>query len=148
VGKAYAELGEIARRHVPQGESWQVVVMRQVPGGEEVLLGGRRDQAFGPVVAFGAGGVWTEILEDVALKIAPISPREAQRQILETKMGQILQGARGRPPADLPALSRALSALSHLMDRFPAIQEVDLNPVRVFPGEKGLLALDVRVRVQ
>ena len=147
VGKAFVQLADIARRHVPQGESWQVVVMSQTAGGEEVLLGGRRDQAFGPVVAFGAGGVWTEILEDVALKIAPISPKEAQRQILETKMGQILQGVRGRPPADLPALSQALSALSHLMDRFPAIQEVDLNPVRVFPGEKGLLALDVRVRV-
>ncbi|MEJ2093020.1 MAG: acetate--CoA ligase family protein [Syntrophobacterales bacterium] len=147
VGKAYAELAETARKHVPQGEPWQVVVMKQAAAGDEVLLGSRRDQAFGPVVAFGAGGVWTEILEDVALKIAPISSREARRQVLETKMGQILQGARGRAPADVDALSRALSALSHLMDRFAAIQEVDLNPVRVFPGEKGLLALDVRVRV-
>jgi len=147
VTRAFAELADTAKRHVPPGESWQVVVMKQAMAGEEVLLGGRRDQAFGPVVAFGAGGVWTEILEDVALRVAPISPREAERQILETKMGQILQGARGRLPADLPALSRALSALSHLMDRFPAIQEVDLNPVRVFPGEPGLMALDVRVRV-
>lgn len=147
VSRAFAEIANTAKRHVPSGETWEVVVMKQATAGDEVLLGGRRDQAFGPVVAFGAGGVWTEILEDVALRVAPISPREAERQILETKMGQILQGARGRLPADLSALSRALSALSHLMDRFPAIQEVDLNPVRVFPGEKGLLALDVRVRV-
>jgi acyl-CoA synthetase (NDP forming) len=62
-------------------------------------------------------------------------------------MGLILQGARGRPAADLEALSRALAAVSHLMERFPQIQEVDLNPVRVFPGEKGIVALDVRVRV-
>jgi acetyltransferase len=145
--KAFQDLTEIARVQVPPGEPWQVVVMQQAAAGEEALLGARRDQAFGPVVAFGAGGVWTETLEDVALRIAPISPREAQRQILETKMGRILQGVRGRPPADLPALSRALSALSHLMDRFPQIHEVDLNPVRVFPGEKGIVALDVRVRV-
>lgn len=147
VSAAYRRLRDLAAGHLPPGEAWQVVVMKQLSGGEEVLLGASRDQAFGPVVAFGAGGVWTEILEDVALRVAPISPREARRQILETRMGRILQGVRGRPPADLDALSRALSALSHLMDRFPQIQEVDLNPVLVFPGQKGLTALDARVRV-
>jgi len=147
VAAAYRQLADLAGRHLAPGEPWQVVVMQQVAEGEEVLLGASRDQAFGPVVAFGAGGVWTEILEDVALRVAPISPREARRQILETRMGRILQGARGRPAADLEALSRALSALSHLMDRFPQIQEVDLNPVRTFPGEKGMVALDARVRV-
>ncbi len=121
--------------------------MRQVPQGEEVLLGSRRDQSFGPLVACGAGGVLAEIMEDVALRVAPISPGEARRQILETRLGRILEGVRGRPAADLEALSQALSALSHVMERFPQIQEVDLNPVRVFPGEKGILALDVRIRV-
>jgi len=147
VATAFQQLVEVAREHLPSDEPWQVVVMRQVAGGEEVLLGSRRDEAFGPVVAFGAGGVWTEILEDLALRVAPISPREARRQIHETKMGRILAGARGRPAADLEALSRALSALSHLMDRFPLIQEVDLNPVRAFFGEPGIWALDVRIRV-
>jgi acetate---CoA ligase (ADP-forming) len=98
-------------------------------------------------VAFGAGGIWTEILEDVALRVAPISPREARRQILETRIGAILSGARGRPPADLEALCRGLSILSHLMDRFPRIEEMDLNPVRVFPGEQGMWTLDARIRV-
>ena len=98
-------------------------------------------------MACGAGGVLTEIMEDVALRVAPISPGEARRQILETRLGRILEGVRGRPAADLEALSQALSALSHVMERFPQIQEVDLNPVRVFPGEKGILALDVRIRV-
>jgi acyl-CoA synthetase (NDP forming) len=148
VASAYRRLQEVAATHLPLGEPWQVVVMKQVTGGEEVLLGASRDQAFGPVVAFGAGGVWAEVLEDVALRVAPISPLEARRQILETKMGRILQGVRGRPPADLEALSRALSVLSHLMDRFPQIQEVDLNPVLTFPGQMGLLALDARIRVQ
>ena len=147
VAAAYQQLADLAARAVPAGEAWEVVVMKQVPAGEEVLLGGRRDQSFGPLVACGAGGVLTEILEDVALRVAPISPGEAHRQIMETRLGRILEGVRGRPAADLEALSQALSALSHLMERFPRVQEVDLNPVRVFPGEKGILALDVRIRV-
>ncbi|MGQ9687937.1 MAG: acetate--CoA ligase family protein [Desulfobaccales bacterium] len=147
VAAAYRRLTDVAARHLPPGESWEVVVMKQVAGGEEVLLGARRDQSFGALVAFGAGGIWTEILEDVALRVAPISPREARRQVLETKIGAILAGARGRPAADLEALCRGLSVLSHLMDRFPRIQEIDLNPVRVFPGGPGLVALDARVRV-
>lgn len=147
VAQGYRRLAELAAQHLLPGEAWEVVVMKQVSGGEEVLLGARRDQAFGPLVACGAGGILTEILEDVALRVAPISPREARRQILETRIGRILEGVRGRPAADLEALSRALSVLSHLMARFPHLQEVDLNPVRVFPGGQGILALDVRVRV-
>jgi acetate---CoA ligase (ADP-forming) len=137
VAAAYRQLADLAARQLPPGEAWEVVVMKQVSGGEEVLLGARRDQSFGALVAFGAGGIWTEIMEDVALRVAPISPREASRQILETRMGGILSGARGRPPADLEALCRGLSVLSHLMDRFPRIEEIDLNPVRVFPGERA-----------
>jgi hypothetical protein len=65
----------------------------------------------------------------------------------ETRIGRILAGAPGRPPADLKSLSRALAALSQLMLHFPRIREVDLNPVRVFPGKPGVLALDARVRL-
>jgi acyl-CoA synthetase (NDP forming) len=147
VAAAYQQLADIAARQLPPGEPWEVVVMKQVAGGEEVLLGGQRDQSFGALVACGAGGVLTEILEDVALRVAPLSPQEAMRQIRETRIGRILEGVRGRGAADLEGLSRALSVLSHLMERFPRVQEVDLNPVRVFPGEKGILILDARVRV-
>jgi acetyltransferase len=144
---AFQELAGLAKAHLPPGEPWQVVVMRQAAGGEEVLLGASRDPSFGPVVAFGAGGIWAEFMDDLVLRVAPFSPREARWQIRETRMGRILQGARGRPSADLEALSRALSVLSHLMDRFPQIREVDLNPVMAFPGKPGLLALDARVKV-
>jgi acyl-CoA synthetase (NDP forming) len=147
VAAAYQQLADLAAKELPPGEAWEVVVMKQVAGGEEVLLGGQRDQSFGPLVACGAGGILTEIMEDVSLRVAPISPQEARRQILETRIGRILEGVRGRHAADLEALSRALSALSHLMERFPQVQEVDLNPVRVSPGEKGLVVLDARVRV-
>ncbi len=147
VSLGFARLAEIAGRQVPSGEAWQVVVMPQVSGGEEVILGARRDPNFGPVVAFGAGGTWTEVLEDIALRVAPLGVEEARNLVLETRMGRILAGVRGQPPADLDFLARALATLSHLMLAFPQVQEVDLNPVRVFPGAKGILALDARVRV-
>ena len=147
VQQAFGRLAQVAQSHLPPREAWQVVVMSQVAGGLELLLGARRDDSFGPVVAFGAGGVDTEILDDVALRLAPLNPAQARDLMAETRIGRILAGTRGRPPADLDSLSRALTALSQLMLQFPQIREVDLNPVRVFPGKPGLLALDARIRV-
>jgi len=147
VKKAFARLAQEARTHLPPQEAWQVVVMSQVSGGRELLLGARRDDSFGPVVAFGAGGVDTEILDDVALRVAPLNPPQARDLMAQTRIGRILAGTRGRPPADLDALSRTLTALSQLMLDFPPIRELDLNPVLVFPGQPGLLALDARIRV-
>jgi acyl-CoA synthetase (NDP forming) len=144
---AFGRLAQVARSFLPPREAWQVVVMSQVGGGLELLLGARRDDSFGPVLAFGAGGVDTEILDDVALRLAPLNPAQARDLMAETRVGRILAGTRGRPPADLDSLSQALSALSHLMLQFPQIREVDLNPVRAFPGKMGLLALDARIRV-
>jgi acyl-CoA synthetase (NDP forming) len=147
VQRAFARLAQVAQDHLPPNEAWEVVVMSQVAGGRELLLGARRDDSFGPVVAFGAGGIDTEILDDVALRVAPLSPAQARDLMAETRIGRILAGTRGRPPADLDSLSRALAALSQLMLHFPRIREVDLNPVRAFPGNPGLLALDARIRV-
>jgi acyl-CoA synthetase (NDP forming) len=147
VTKAFARLADIARSHLPPQEAWQVVVMSQISGGREVLLGARRDDSFGPVVAFGAGGVDTEILDDVALRVAPLNPAQARDLMAETRLGRILAGTRGRPPADLDALSRALTALSQLMLNFPHLRELDLNPVLVFPGRPGLTVLDARLRL-
>ncbi len=148
VTSGFAELSKIARDHLPEGETWQVVVMPQARGGFEVLLGARRDRSFGPVVAFGAGGIATEVMEDVSLRVAPLNEPEAHRLIGETRIGRMLAGIRGQPAADLEALSRALATLSQFMWQFPRLQEVDLNPVRVFPGSTGILTLDARIRVE
>ncbi len=146
VGEAFEKLAETARS-LPPGEAWEALVMRQAAPGPEVLLGARRDQAFGPVVVFGAGGVATEILDDASLRVAPIDEAEARRLMGETCMGHILAGIRGQAGADLGALAQGLAALSQLMMDFPQVQEVDLNPVLVFPGKTGCLALDARIRV-
>ena len=147
VDAAYRRLAALARESLEPGEAWQVVVMAQVIGGREVLLGARRDQSFGPIVALGAGGIETEILSDVALRVAPITVAQARNLVAETRIGRLLAGFRGQPPGDLPALGQALAALSQLILQFPQIQEVDLNPVCLFPGRSGLLALDARIKL-
>jgi acetyltransferase len=147
VAAGFATLAAVAQKYLPAGEPWEVLVMSQATGGRELLLGANQDPSFGPVIAFGAGGVDTEVLEDVALRVTPLDEPEAWRQIAETRMGRILAGIRGQPPADLAALSRALLALSQLMLDFPQITEVDLNPVLAFPGQPGILTLDARIRV-
>jgi len=147
VASGFGKLARIARDHLSPGEPWQVVVMSQAADGPEVLLGARRDQSFGPIVAFGAGGVGAEVLEDISLRVAPIHEAEARRLMAETRIGRLLAGIRGQPAADLETLGRALVSLSQLMMQFPRIEEVDLNPVRVFPGRPGLVALDARIRV-
>jgi acetate---CoA ligase (ADP-forming) len=150
VRAAYERLEAIAREHLPHGEAWEVLVMPQVTGGEcrELLLGARRDESFGPVVAFGAGGVDTETLDDVSLRVAPVSPTQARDLMAETRIGRILAGTRGRPAADLEGLSRALATLSQMMMHLPQVLEVDLNPVRVAAGQPGLLVLDARIKVR
>jgi acyl-CoA synthetase (NDP forming) len=147
VETAFAQMSQVAQAHLPAGEPWKVVVMSQVPGGQEVLLGARRDDSFGPVIAFGAGGVNTEILDDISLRVAPLSPAQSRDLMAETRIGRILAGTRGQAAADLGGLSRALAHLSQLMLQFPRVQEVDLNPVRVSPGNSGVLALDARIRL-
>jgi len=83
----------------------------------------------------------------VALRVAPLNPVQALDLIAETRIGRILAGTRGRPPADLESLSQALTALSQLLLQFPQVREVDLNPVLAFPGKPGILALDARIRI-
>lgn len=109
----------------------------------EVLVGIFRDPQFGPVVVFGAGGIYTELLRDVAMRVAPVDREEAARMVRETRVFSLLRGARGRPPADLAALADLIARVSELPFRYPDIAEMDLNPVFVLP--QGVLVGDVRL---
>ena len=95
------------------------------------------------MVAFGLGGVYTEIWKDVSLRVAPVDRETAREMIGEIRSARLLQGARGRKPADLEALADLLVRFSGLPFRYPEIGEIDLNPVFVFP--EGLCVGDVRV---
>ncbi len=120
-----------------------VLVSPMVPESVEVLVGLSLDPQFGPVVACGLGGVFTEALDDVSLRIAPIAPEEARAMLEELQGAAILRGTRGKEPRDLDALAELVAEVSRLPFRFPAIAEFDLNPV--FSLERGARIGDVRV---
>jgi acyl-CoA synthetase (NDP forming) len=120
-----------------------VVIYPMISGAQEVLLGVSRDPQFGPVVAFGLGGIHTELLHDVALRVAPVDREEARAMIGEIRSLPLLQGVRGGQPCDLEALADLLVTLSQLPFRFPEVGEIDLNPVFLFPDR--LVVGDVRV---
>lgn len=121
------------------------LVQEMVRGGAEVILGGKRDPQFGPVLVFGQGGVYTEVWRDVARGMAPLSLEDARRMIRETRYARILEGVRGERPYDLDVLCNALLALSRLMTDLTSVREVDLNPFKVF--EHGGKAVDVRILI-
>jgi acyl-CoA synthetase (NDP forming) len=111
--------------------------------GVETIIGMKRDVVFGPVIVFGLGGIFVEILKDAALRIAPVSKDEALAQIREIKGLPLLTGARGREPVNLDALAAAIASLSQLALDYPEVQEIDFNPV--FATPKGAYIVDARV---
>ena len=145
--RAYDEILSNARRVSPQAEIQGVLVQEMVKGGIEVILGSMRDPAFGPVVMFGLGGIFVEALEDVSFRIAPLSRSDAEDMIEEIKGHRVLQGIRGRAPADLDAIADALLNVSSLVtDHRDAIEELDINPLVVFP--RGAKAVDALIKTR
>lgn len=119
------------------------VIYPMIRDAQEVLLGLSRDPQFGPVVAFGLGGKYTEVWRDISLRVAPIDRAEAEAMMQEIQSFPLLQGIRGQPPRDLEALADVLVTFSELPFHYPDIGEIDLNPIFLFP--KGLVVGDVRV---
>jgi len=138
-GAAFDQLQRVAAGRDFRG----VLVYPMIEALQEVLLGISRDPQFGPVLAFGLGGVYTEIWRDVSLRVAPVDGREAEAMIHEIHSLPLLQGARGRAPCDLEALAQVLVNFSQLPFRYPQVAEIDLNPVFLLP--RGLVVGDVRV---
>lgn len=134
-----------AGRYVPGARIWGCQVQQMILGGREVLLGMSRDPQFGPLVAFGLGGIYVEALKDVAFRVAPFSREEAQEMIREIRSYPLLEGVRGEPPADHEALVEALLGVSRLVTDFPEIVELDINPLKVFEEGRGAVAIDMRL---
>ena len=120
-----------------------VIIQEYLSWGKDLLLGYKKDPTYGPVLAFGAGGVFTEILNDISLRILPLSRDEAKAMIEETKVSKMLSGARGTKAVDMELLVNYLITFSELVLANPAISEIDLNPLRAFAGRE--VALDARV---
>jgi acetyltransferase len=145
VALAFGQIVANARRFMPQAQIHGVLVQAMVTGAREVILGLSRDPHFGPLLMFGLGGIYVEVLKDVAFRIAPIGPDDAREMIGEIRTAGLLKGARGEPPADVDAIVDGLLRLSQLVTDFPEIHELDINPLMVRPAGQGAVAIDARI---
>ena len=144
---AYTELlGNVARL-APAARVEGVLVTSQIPAGEEVILGLKRDPSFGPVIMFGFGGIFVEVFRDVAFRIAPLDLQTACELIDDTRAAQLLKGARGRRRKDLTSVAVCLRRLSQLALECPQIRELDINPLIVLDEGQGSFVADVKIMV-
>jgi acetate---CoA ligase (ADP-forming) len=135
---AYAEID--ARLHP---DAFSVEAMAPLADGVELLIGARWDPRFGPVTLAGLGGVYTEVMRDVAVSLAPVTDAQANAMLRSLKAFPLLDGARGRPALDVAAAASALSALSRVAAEHPEIGELEVNPLLVLPD--GAVGLDARM---
>jgi len=126
----------------PKAKIEGMLIQKQIFG-KEVVVGMKRDLAFGPVLMFGLGGIFVEILNDVAFRVAPITKREALKMIREIKSFKILKGFRGEKPVNIEKIAEIIVKVSKLSLKEEKIQEIDLNPI--IANEKGAQVVDARV---
>ena len=141
--KAFKAIIENVRSKTPGARITGVLFQDQARPGLEVIIGGRRDPAFGPIVLFGLGGVMVEVLRDFALGLAPTSRCQASRMIESIRARRLLEGYRGSGPRDKESLARHIVAVSRIISEIPGITEIDVNPLIVY--EKGSVAVDARI---
>lgn len=147
VAAAYDSMMRAVARHRPDAVLEGVIVQAMAARGREVILGLSRDPQFGPVIMFGLGGIYVEVLRDVAFRLAPMREFSARRMIEETRTAAILQGVRGEPPSDVEAIVEALLRLSQLAVECPEIAELDINPMFVYARGRGAAVADARLRL-
>ncbi len=148
VREGFALLMQRGKTAAPQARLEGVLVAKQLKGGVECILGIHQDPVFGPVAMFGLGGIFVEILQDVVLHRCPFGPDVAEEMIRSIKGAPLLLGARGRPVADIKALSEMLSQLSAFaVAAGPRLQSIDLNPVLAMPQGQGAYAVDAVIEV-
>jgi acetate---CoA ligase (ADP-forming) len=146
VAATFRTLDEAGRAYAGDAGYDGVLVQQLAPDGEEVIIGFSDDPQFGPVVLFGLGGVFVEVLKDIALRVAPLTRADAEQMVREVKGFPLLDGARGRPKADVDALVDLIMNVSRMaVELRGRIAEFDLNPVRVQPSGQGVVALDALV---
>ena len=133
-------------RYLPEAQIWGCQVQEMAPpGGLEVLIGMNRDPQFGPLVTFGLGGIYVEVLKDVTFRVAPFTRLEAQAMLEEIRSKALLEGIRGKPPVDKEAIIDTLLKMGQLVQEFPEIAEFDINPLIVYPKDQGAIAIDMRL---
>jgi len=142
---AYELMVYRARRYLPEARIWGCMVQEMVQEGLEVLVGMNRDPQFGALVTFGLGGIYVETLKDVTFRLAPFSKQEAWEMLGEIRASALLDGVRGEPEVDKEAIVDTLLRMGQLVQDFPEIVELDINPLVVFPRGQGATAIDMRL---
>ena len=139
----YQEIISKAIKYNKKASISGVIAYTMVPQGTEIIIGMMKDPHFGPVIMFGLGGIFVEVLKDISFRILPIEEIDAREMITEIKGYEILKGARGNPPRDIRAIEEVLMKVSKLTMENPEINEIDLNPIFVF--ENGIQVVDARM---
>lgn len=145
VADAYELMMLRIRRKMPKAELRGVLVEKMVTEGKEVILGMNKDPQFGPVLMFGLGGIFVEVLKDVTFSLAPITAEECHRMIETTKTYKLLTGTRGEKPVDIESIVSCIQRMSQLVMDFPEIDEIDINPLKVGPEGDGAIVVDARI---
>jgi acyl-CoA synthetase (NDP forming) len=143
VKKAYDEIVKKVKKQYPQAAIHGVSVQRMLRSGTEVIIGTSKDPQFGPVIMFGLGGIFVEVLKDVSFRVIPVERKDAQQMIQEIKGYPLLHGYRGKEPASIPALVEMILKISKFMEENPQVKELDLNPI--FAYRNKAVAVDARI---
>jgi acyl-CoA synthetase (NDP forming) len=143
VERAFDEIMASCKGAYPDANIEGVAVQGMAQIGTEVIIGMTKDPSFGPVLMFGLGGIFVELLKDVAFRIVPLEKNDALEMINEIKGKKLLEGYRGEDPADIPFLADVLLKLSNLVDKTEGIAEIDMNPI--FAYKQGAIVVDARI---
>lgn len=148
VRDAFRKIMGNVKEKAPKARITGILVQEMVPQDLEVIVGATRDPIFGPVIMFGLGGVFVEVLRDVSFRVVPLTERDAEEMLNEIKARKILEGYRHIKPRDKKAIVKIILGVSKIMEENPEISELDLNPIMVFPQGQGAKIADVRIIVR
>ncbi|MEM2109713.1 MAG: acetate--CoA ligase family protein [Candidatus Odinarchaeota archaeon] len=145
VRKIFVGMISSAHKLFPTARIYGVEVYEQVDKGREIIIGVNRDLQFGHLLMFGLGGVYVNFLRDVSFRLIPVNVRDVDEMIRETKVYNLLKGVRGEPSSDIKELVETILTISQLVEDFPVISELDINPIFVYNKGKGCIAVDVKM---
>ena len=147
VENAFFEMTARVRNIMPAAQIYGVMIQEMVQGGKEIIMGITKDPQFGHMIMFGLGGIYVEVLKDIAFRITPLSREDAHEMIRETKTFPLLRGVRGEAESDIEAIEHSLLILSQMAADFPQIIEADINPLLVRKRGEGVVAIDARFAI-
>ena len=141
----FAEILDNAKRYRPSALLRGILFQQMAKEGVEVILGSTRDPKFGPICMFGLGGIFVEAMKDVTFRLAPMWETSAENMVQSIKAYRVLQGIRGKPPADIKAAKLCILRLSAMVSNHPEIAELDINPLILYPEGQGCVVADARI---